>query len=222
MKSVAREAKPFVATDGGWSGAARENSDRMIQGQLLRFIDGRWLSGKELTPIAEGARFTALGTVALWLFWENGKPDEGKTIVRQLGEDLPEREALGDTDKSLWERGLDGAPRDPWSDTRLVYLVSPETAEAFTFTTKSKGGHVAVAELGDQIERKRDAYPGATPIVELGSASWSIKYMKPRPKFLVVGWQVGPAGGEAGAQPAPVRRLAQNSNKDLDGDGIPY
>jgi hypothetical protein len=189
------------------------------------------LVGKEHAPIADGTQLTALSTVALWLFWQGGKPDESKTIIRQPGEDLPDRETLGHDDQTKWEKGLDGKPKDPWADTRYVYLTNPLTAEIYTFTTTSGGGHKAVHDLGEQIELMRSAYPGATPIVELRSAPWPTRYgMKSRPLFKVVDWETGAIEGEAVAKPASVRRLTQQEKnaadkKNIDdamgGDSIP-
>jgi hypothetical protein len=49
MKSYGRKVKPYAPADDGWSGAAKEGSDRMIRGQLLRFVDGP--SRKRTRPI---------------------------------------------------------------------------------------------------------------------------------------------------------------------------
>ena len=69
---------------------------------------------------------------------------------------MPDREELGDLDKTQWEAGPDKTPRDPWRNTRFVYLVDPHSAEALTYSTSSWGGREAVINLGDAI-----AAPGA-------------------------------------------------------------
>jgi hypothetical protein len=222
MKSVAGKVKPYVA-GGGWSAAAKEGQDRMIQGQLIVFVDGKYLCGPEHKPMAPGVQLTALDTAALWVFWQGGKPDDSKAVVRQAGEELPARETLGHLDQTKWEKGPDNAPRDPWADTRLVFLIDRKTAELFTFSTKSQGGRVAVSELAKRIELMRETYPNAAPIVTLSDAPWSIKYMKTRPQFKVADWELGDDGAE-GARPAPVRRLSLQDEQAaaLKGDGIPY
>jgi hypothetical protein len=222
MKSVARKVKPYVA-GGGWSHAAKEGQDRMIQGQLVVFVDGKYLCGPEHKPMAPGVQLTALDTTALWVFWQNGKPVEDKSIVRQADGELPARETLGHLDQSKWEKGPDGAPRDPFANTRLVLLIDRKTAELFTFSTKSEGGRVAVSELAKRIELMRETYPGACAIVTLSDAQWSIKYMKTRPQFRITGWEMGDDGAE-GAQPALVRRLTLQDEQAaaLKGDGIPF
>ena len=48
------------------------------------------------------------------------------------------------------EIGRDGKPKDPWQNTRFVYLVNPLSAEAYTFVTSSWGGRQAVNDLAEQ------------------------------------------------------------------------
>src|SRR6266516_2505880 len=151
----------------GWAEAAAEASERVLRGTLLKFSDWKWSAGKEATPIEDGRQLVALGTAAAWVKWADGKPNEYR--MRLAGRSLPEREELGDLDETEWEAGPDGKPRDPWQSTRFVYLVDPETAEAFTFSTSSWGGRSAVVDLADQIARMRFAHPNAVPIVELGA-----------------------------------------------------
>jgi hypothetical protein len=114
-------------SNDGWGDAAAELSERMIRGSLLKFSDWKWTLGKEGTAIKDGKRLVALGTAAAWVKWVDGKPAEYK--LRQAGQRLPEREELGDTNEDDWEAGLNGEPKDPWQNTRFVYLVDPVTAE---------------------------------------------------------------------------------------------
>lgn len=186
--------------DDGWNDAAAEASERTIRGTLLKFADWRWTAGKEATPISDGTKLVALATTAIWVRWENGKPVEYRT--RQAGRRLPEREDLGHTDESEWEEGPDGKPQDPWRNTRLVYLVNPQTAEAFTFSTSSWGGRGAVADLGDQIARMRQVHADAVPLIELRSAEMPTRFgRKSKPLFKIIGWKTADT-----EQPAPVER----------------
>src|SRR5262249_16093543 len=89
-----------------------------------------------------------------------------------------------------WQAGHDGEPKDPWQNTRFVYLIDPVSAEAYTFSTSSWGGRGAVIDLADQIQRVRYARPGAVPIVELRSAPMITKFgKKSKPPFKGVGWR---------------------------------
>ena len=177
-----------IPADDGWDDAAGEASERTIRGHLLKFADWRWTLGKEATPVDNGTRLIALATAAMWVRWEDGKPVEH--IVRRPGERLPEREKLSHTNEKEWESGPGNEPKDPWANTRLVYLVDPDTAEAYTFSTSSLGRRDAVVELGDQIARMRDAHRDATPIVELRAVEMPTRFgRKSKPMLKVVGWK---------------------------------
>jgi hypothetical protein len=168
-----------LPANDGWGDAAAEAGERTIRGTLLKFADWRWTAGKEATPLA---------TAAGWVRWENGKPVEHR--MREPGRRLPDRDELGYTDETEWEDGPSGDPKDPWSNTRWVYLVDPVTAEAFTFTTSSWGGREAVGDLGDQISRMRSVHPDAVPTVELRALEKPTRFgRKSKPLFKVVGWK---------------------------------
>jgi hypothetical protein len=194
----------------GWDDAADEISERIIRGSLLKFADWRWTYGQEGTPLKEGTRLVALGTAAAWVRWVDGKPAEYQ--VRRPGESLPDRGDLGDTDESKWEGGPDCKPRDPWQNSRFVYLVDPATAEAFTFSTSSWGGRGAVIDLGDQIKRMRFARQGALPVVELHAAPMQTKFgKKSKPWFKVVDWVGGADDNERQKQiESPARNGDMN------------
>jgi hypothetical protein len=191
----------LITTDDGWNDAAVEASERVLRGTLLKFSDWNWLRGKEASPIEKGTKLVALGTAAAWARWAGGRPVEYR--MRQSGKPLPDREELGNTDQSQWEPAPDGkTPRDPWQSTRFVYLVDPNTAEAFTFSTSSWGGREAVINLGDSIARMRSAHPKALPVVALDAAPMITKYgRKSKPVFRIVDWKaVGSGVWDAPAQ----------------------
>jgi hypothetical protein len=193
-----------VPAGDGWDDAAAEATERTIKGAILKFADRRWTSGKEAASVKDGTKLVALATTAMWVRWDDGRPVE--QLVRRPGERLPERENLSHTNEDEWPTGPGNEPQDPWQNTRLVYLVDPDTAEAFTFSTSSWGGRSAVIELGDQISRMRAAHPDAAPIVELRAAEMPTRFgRKSKPAFKVVGWK------NAGARPTetakPVERI---------------
>jgi hypothetical protein len=193
-----------VPADDGWDDAAAEASERTIKGQLLKFGDWRWTIGNEATPVADGTRLIALATAAMWVRWEDGKPVE--YIVRRPGARLPERDELSHTDEKKWETGPDRERKDPWANTRLVYLVDPDTAEAFTFSTSSWGGRAAVVELGDRIARMRGAHPDAAPIIELRAVEMPTRFgRKSKPALKVVGWM------NVNAKPTETAKASTNA-----------
>jgi hypothetical protein len=184
-----------LTINDGWHDAAAEGNERVLRGTLLRFHE-TWTRGKEASPVEKGTQLVAVGTASAWVRWAQGKPVEYR--MKASGLPLPDREELGDSDPTQWELGPDKkTPRDPWQRTRFVYLVDPDTAEAFTFSTASWGGREAVINLADAIARVRSAHPNATamPIVALEAAPMLTKFgKKSKPVFKIIGWKAAGAG----------------------------
>jgi hypothetical protein len=207
----------LITTDDGWTDAAAEAYQRAVRGTLLKFADKDWTRGKEAEPVEKGTQLVATGTAAAQVKWSGGRPIE--YIMRQPGKKLPERDALGDLDQAQWEIAPDGkTKRDPWANTRFVYLIDPKTAEAFTFSTSSWGGREAVTLLGDSIARMRVAHPTAMPIVALEAAPMMTKYgRKSKPVFKIVGWK------SVGSKAPELEHLPPLTLKEeLDDDGVPF
>lgn len=202
-----------AVSDDGFDEIAAEATARPIRGELLTFADWKWRSGKEKTVMADGRKLVAVAAAALWQKWVNGHP----TIVRaEPGKRLPDRDEIGDNNPDQWELASDGKPRDPWQDTRLLYLVDPETAQDFTFSTSTYVGRAAVVALADQIKRMRFAHPGAQPLVALHSAEHKTQHgRKSRPVFRVVGW-FGADGEKLAAKQIAAQR------RDEMADEIPF
>ena len=206
-----------IASDDGWAEAAAEAAERTLRGALLKFADRAFTQGTEGAAVELGTELVAIATSAAWVRWQGGKPVE--TRVRQPGTRMPDREDLGDQDEKTWEAGPDGRPKDPWANSRFVYLVNPTTAEAFTFSTSSWGGRGAVIDLSDAIARMRTVHPDAVPLVALGTAPMKTKFgLKSKPVFKIVGWR------STDGQPIeqPKRLPAQTRRPALDDDEIPF
>jgi hypothetical protein len=171
--------------DDGWNDAAAESTECMIKGTLLQFADGKWYMGKERTSL-EGTRLLPMYTKAAWVRRSNGKPVE--CIIRQVGQELPERDELGDLDIGYWETGTGGQPKDCWHNTRFVYFKHPTVnSERYTFVTSSFDGRSAVSDLALQIIRARYTRPGALPVVELCTAPPMLGG-KSKPLFKIGDW----------------------------------
>jgi hypothetical protein len=214
MKTMSNDLV-IIDADDGWGEAAAEQEASVIRGTLLKFSDWNWFKGKESTKIEEGTQLVALSTRAAWVKWADNKPTEYK--MRATGKDLPEREELGDTDESKWPLGPDKQPRDPWQNTRFVYLLDPKTAEAFTYSTSSWGGRGAVMDLGSQISRVRYARPGAVPLVELQAQPHITKFgRKSKPFFKIIEWRGDDLGTSAPPAPTalPPTAVAENAFSD--------
>jgi hypothetical protein len=122
--------------------------------------------------------------------WRKRADDKPEHRITQPGQVHPDRADLPDQDKARWEPGLNGAPSDPWRDTRYLRLIDPRTGQDYTFVTDTYGGRIAIGNLKSQINNVRFAYPGAVPIVQLGSTMMPTSYgLRPRPEFRVVGWR---------------------------------
>jgi hypothetical protein len=204
-----------VNDDDGWNDAAAEMASNVIRGTLLKFADWKWTKGTEAIEVKEGTQLVALGTAAAWVKWKDAKPVEYR--MRQSGTVLADREELGDLDQASWEIGPDDAPRDPWANTRFVYLLDPISVEMLTYSTSSWGGRAAVSTLADQITRMRGlSHANAAPIVELGAAPMQTKFgRKSKPIFKIIKWYGG-AGGE------PKEITAAPSLKQEMSDEIPF
>jgi hypothetical protein len=220
----------IAQADDGWGDAAAENTKRVIKGTLLKFSDVRWTTGKEGTEVEKGTALVALSTAAGWVKWANGKPIEYR--MREEGRRLPERDKLGDLDQREWEIDSKGNRKDPWQNTRFVYLVDPTSAKAYTFSTSSWGGRQAVADLAGQIQRMRYGRPGAVPVVELDVAPMPTNFgIKSKPFFKVIEWRGGGPhvidqhGGEprnGGPTPALVENRTHTVTSEALDDEIPF
>jgi hypothetical protein len=179
---------PVDTSDDGWTGAAAEAESRWLQGSLIQFADWQWTMGSEKTEIEKGRQLVAVGVRSVWVRWEIKKPVCYRAAPP--GHLLPSRESLGDHDKDKWERDPKGEPKDPWANTRYVYLLDPKTAEMLTFSTSSSGGRRCVEDLATAIGRMRREHPGATPVVALEAAPKPTPFgRKSRPVLKVVDWR---------------------------------
>lgn len=202
-------------TNDGWADAAADAAARVLRGSLLKFSDWRWTTGKEGVEVPKGYQLVAVATAHAWVKWQNSKPVEYR--VREAGHPLPERHDLGDDDRSFWDLGPDGQRKDPWQETRFLYLVDPQTAEGFTFTTATWIGREAVMLLGDQIKRIRTRHPGAVPLIELGAAPHKTKFgLKSKPVLKVIAWR------SVGDPPEPLQQIAPPTAAQEMNDEIPF
>jgi hypothetical protein len=101
--------------------------------------------------------------ITAWVKWRGQRPAEHR--ITGPGQPHPQREALGDLDESKWEYDemIDG-PRDPWRDTRYLYLIDPRTGADYRFVTDTIGGRRAIGDLKRQTQNIRSARPGAVTL----------------------------------------------------------
>jgi hypothetical protein len=155
---------------------ADARSQRKIDGQLLKFTKGEYVRGPDdLLPT--GTLLAALmNTVAIgWVRWWEGRPTESRMGLVVEGFIPPQRRELGDDDSTCWEVDSDGSVRDPWRFTNTVVFMPPKLGDVFTFTTASRGGINAVADLCKAHDRAIRRQPGCYPLVSLESDSYQHK-----------------------------------------------
>jgi hypothetical protein len=167
---------------------AESTGSNLIVGKMVKFTTDSKYKVDKADLLPDNTRLVALNVTTAWVKWADNKPIEHLiTLPGQLHRD---RDELPDQDKATWEPGLNGEPSDPWRDTRYLRLIDPRTGQDFTFVSDTYGGRKAVGELKSQITNVRFAYPGAVPVVQLGSTMMPTSYgLKPRPEFKVVGWR---------------------------------
>jgi hypothetical protein len=173
-----------------------EGDDRIIKGTLLQFDAnaGKWLIDGQPPP--PGLKLLVGGTVAVAQQWRGGKP-----LATLWPGDVPSlANAVEEGNESIpkedWEEGADGKPKPPWSISRIIYLVDPNTAKKFTVAASTVGQRIAIELLDDQVATMRQLR-GTRVYAEvtLGVGSFATRFgtRRPRPDYVVVGWRcIGP------------------------------
>jgi hypothetical protein len=164
-----------------------------IIGKLLRFSKGDYFAGESGMEIPVGTTVTVNvdELMAGWIKWANGKPAEHRMVRIADGKPPQKRGDLGDFDQTLWEIGADGERRDPWQFSNYLPMMG-ENGELFTFTTSSRGGLNAVADVVRRYGRHRKHHPDVFPLIKLNVGAYQhpnkeygrIKF----PDFFPDGW----------------------------------
>jgi hypothetical protein len=84
----------------------------------------------------------------------SGRPTIGIGFVRDRFKPA-KRHELGDTDANFWER----RDQDPWQLTFFLPLTDPNNGELFVYSTTSRGGKDALANLQDSYADNREHHP---------------------------------------------------------------
>jgi hypothetical protein len=188
-----------------------------IEGKLLRFSKfGEYVAGEdEKIPLGTELIAEMASLATGWTKWVDGKPVE-QAFGRVLdGFKPPRRQELGDTDEALWPTDDNNNPKDPWRFQNRLVLHSKDGEEVYTFTTGSRGGINAIAELSGKYGRHVRKNPGALPLIALDSGSYQhgnkafgeIRY----PIFRIVGW----INTEADALPIAPPETAAEEMEDV-------
>jgi hypothetical protein len=191
---------PTIQFDGG------EYRDRLAQGIILRCVDGNWRASDD-SPLPE--QFLCFGITKGLQRWEDGRPVE--EIKKVPGEDLPDVDTLNAAvPQAQWEDGINGK-RPPWQLNYVVYLLSVDDAQKYTFINATVGARIAAARLLDRIDSMQMMKgPNVIPIVTLASRPMKTSFgQKLRPHFEIVDWRdLGPAT-PAVPQPSAAPRIGK-------------
>jgi len=153
---------------------------RVIQGVILKCVDGRWQDKDGLTP---PDTLLAMGT-ARW------QPVD--TIVETADQPLPDVDDLNaKIPIKEWEKGLDGKPRPPWQVQYVVYLIDPVSGSTWTFINGTVGARIAYERLTDKFRwMRRLRGDNIAPVVKLDSRPMKTSFgQKMRPEFTVLEWR---------------------------------
>jgi hypothetical protein len=197
----------------------KREKPRLIQGVILKCVDGRWTDGDGLTPPNE---MLVIGLTHALQCWGKDK-DLLDTIIEQPNEPLPDPEALNaQIPEEEWGPDLNGEPRPPWQFNWVVYLLDIVSASTYTYLNSTMGARIAVERLEDKLKWTRMLRGNdVTPIVRLESRPMKTGFagvVKQRPEFTVIEWRdlsVKHATPqiehktEAVAEPAPEHKKAK-------------
>jgi hypothetical protein len=204
--------------DDGWNDT--DASERVIQGDLIKCIDGNW-SAKDGTAVPK--QLLALATTRVLQLWKDKTPVQ--TIVKRPGQPWPNIDDLNaEIPEEEWEVGLDGKLRPPWQRQYVIYFLDPDTAANFTFANGTTGASIAVSNLKDAIKWQR-ALRGdqVVPLVELSNKPMKTKFgSKLRPHFQVVEWRNLDVGLTQAAPPQQLPLPAPKADSELLSDEIPF
>lgn len=183
---------------------AINTSERLIHGELLKCVDGRWSTNDD--SALTGTQLLALTTVKAIKRWL--EPVE--TIV-DTGTGLPDVDELNaKIPRTEWDLGLDGHPRPPWEQQYVVYLLNTSDASLFTFANGTIGAMIAWERLVDRINWMRALRGSAVfPLVTLDSRPMKTKVgiIKLRPEFSIADWRDLGTTGSPAIESTPSRAI---------------
>ena len=136
---------------------------------------------------------------------------------------VPHRYSLGDLDEDQWEKGPDGEPRDPWSQSYLVQLVELSPPHGtLTFSRGRLRGQAGVPGDVPDLSEQCPAQPDMHMVVELAVKGRPTKSFGkiPGPWSTVQGWtslEDVKAGRKIGASKAKAAEAkpARDFNDEL-------
>jgi hypothetical protein len=176
-KSLAKYQKQLGAGEGGGF---------RFPGAQIQFKKGEWFSGYKDTKKVLNTKgpiklvLNIPNMMLTWVKWEdnaNGKrrPNYLPVCYPFNGDDLPDRETLGDLDEKDWELDDENRPQDPWN-LILVYPARDADSEIINHIymdgpTKRNAAFNLFTKALEEMKLR----PGSLPIIELSTENVSRK-----------------------------------------------
>jgi hypothetical protein len=214
MTNDSNQANLPVVGDG-FDSVSDGNEQRIIQGSIIRCVDGEWTDGDGV-PFPPETQLLVLATAMALQHWKDKKPVE--TILKTPGQPLPDLDALNKKiPKKEWEIGLDGTPRPPWGRQHIMYLLNPHDAALHTFINGTVGAAIAVDRLRDKVVWMRQLRgSNVHPLVKLDTKPMKTRFgPKQRPEFTILEWRQ--FGGDVSAMRIEHQPVGQPHPDDCPG-----
>jgi hypothetical protein len=191
-----------------------------LPGTVLKFKKGQWLAGKDHTSMNNAELIAHVDQAMFgWIKWEFKKQvDFNLGFVAQRFHPKM-RSELSDTDREQWIKD------DPWQLTFLLPLTDLENGTLFMFSTISKGGRDALANLQDAYADNREFHPEDAHKLPLVCLSGD-HYPHPdfgrvdTPTFDLIKWVDPPADFKRIQLPAPASRMLAIEHKAVADDEL--
>src|SRR5262245_8966622 len=146
----------------------------MLLGPMLKFTKGDYLVGRDGEDCPETEVVALMpGLMHGYIRWEGNAPVEHVMGLMMEGCVLPDRETLGHLEQEPWERDNNGKPRDPWTESFYLPMITVNGETVYTFATSSDGGRRrAIAPLCRDYGGHIRQHPDEVPIIGLEQDSY--------------------------------------------------
>jgi hypothetical protein len=178
------------------------NPDRVKQGQMGAFVDGRWSPRGSSETFLPGTIMLFRGMCRAVQGWRGKeligeyieKPDEPLPDVKKLNVEIPE---------DTWDDGYNpGERRPPYAQYWVVYATNKTDGATYTFSNSTVGQSIAYDELKTKLTIDAAEGKRGIPEIELCSKLMkTVKGSKQRPFFRVVGYF---GNGSAQTEPTEI------------------
>jgi hypothetical protein len=171
--------------------ANNTNANRLVKGDRLKFVDGRWSS-------TDGVKFDGTevflwdGAVRAVQRWKNNLPAD--VIIETPDQPLPDVEELNEkVPREEWVQGkFDEEARPPWQLVHAIHLTRIPDCNPFTYVNGTVGTRIAIDRLHDRVEAYQRIRGGnVAPLVSLDSKLMRTAFgEKLRPEFSIKDWRM--------------------------------